>query len=188
MNAAILTSIVGALSALLGVALTAYVQLRNQRSNQQFQLAVETAKYERDSADREKIESLRRMAEAHKALSAIAREFSVTTLDILWRSSMTDSEYDQRYLAASSNMDDLRAFAGLHESSLIDDIEKLHSQMNIFWGSFKNVLYQTSQGQKVDHTSSSLTNAHDAANEIGRVVFFVKGRLTQLASSVRSDG
>ena len=188
MNTVILTSIVAALSALLGVALTAYVQLRNQRSNQRFQLAIETAKYERDSADREKTEALRRMAEAHKTLSTIAREFSVTTLDILWRSNMTDSEYDQRYLAASSNMDDLRAFAGIHESSLIDDIEKLHGQMNIFWGNFKNVLYQTAQGQKVDHTSNSLTNAHAAANEIGRTVSFVKGRLTQLASSVRGDG
>jgi hypothetical protein len=166
---------------LLGGALTASVQLINQRANQRFQLEEAAAKYNRERVDREKREAIKRLAEAHKLLSKIARDFSVTNLDILWRSKMTDGEYDLRYLSACGETDELRAFAALHEPSLTDDIEKLHAQMNIFWGNFKNVLYQTMNGKKVDHMSSSLTNAHAAANEIGSRVAFVKSRLTNLA-------
>jgi hypothetical protein len=127
------------------------------------------------------------MADAHKALSIIAREFSVTAMVILWRSNMTDHEYDQRYLKASANMDELRAFAGLHEPSLVDDIEKLHGQMNMFWGNFKNVLYQTSLGQRIDHNSPSLTDAHAAAGEIGSAVLLVKRRISRLAAEAKRN-
>jgi hypothetical protein len=43
METPILTSIVAALSALLGVALSSFFQLRTQRINQQFQLALEAS-------------------------------------------------------------------------------------------------------------------------------------------------
>lgn len=52
METAILIPIVTAISALLGVALTAYVQLRNQRVTQRFELTSDAAKHERERADR----------------------------------------------------------------------------------------------------------------------------------------
>ncbi len=188
METAILIPIVTAISALLGVALTAYVQLRNQRVTQRFELTSDAAKHERERADRAGAHAIQRLADAHKLLSKIAREFSVTNLDILWRSKMTDSEYDVRYLLACGEMDELRAFAGLYEPPLVEEIEKLNGQMNIFWGNFKNVLYLTSKGERVDHTTSCFTSAHAAANEIGAKVASVKDRLAHLASKVWSDG
>jgi hypothetical protein len=181
MDTAILVRIVTAGATLLGRALTATVQRRYHQANQRFQLADDAAKYNRERVDRNTTDAIKRLAEAHKLLSKIAREFSVTNLDILWRSKMTDNEYDLRYLLACAETDELRAFAGLHEPSLTDDIEKLHGQMNIFWGNLTNILYQTMNGEKIDHMSSSLTNAHAAANEIGSQVAFVKSRLSNLA-------
>lgn len=188
METAILISIVTALSALLGVALTAYVQLRNQRVNQRFQLMSDAAKHERERTDRARADAIQRLADAHKLLSKIAREFSVTNLVILRGSKMTDSEYDLRYLLACGEMDELRAFAGLHEPSLTEEMDKLDGQMNIFWGNFKNVLYLAHKGERVDHTTSCLTSVHAAANEIGAKAAFLKDRLAHLASKVRSDG
>ena len=185
---AIVVPIVSAVSALLGVALSAYVQSRAQRAGQRFQFEAEAAKHERERLAREREEALQRLMQSHKMLSKLAREFSITNLDILWRSRMTDAEYDVRYFAACTEMDELRAIIGLHEPRLANDVEQIHGQMNIFWGSFKNVLYQTEKGQKVDHTSSSLANAHAAANEIGKKTAFLKERLSQRVEEVLNGG
>ncbi|MEO8389064.1 MAG: hypothetical protein ABI893_00285 [Polaromonas sp.] len=187
METTILISIVTALSALLGVALTAYLQLRSQRVTQHFQLTRDAAKHEREQVDQARGDAIRRLAEAHMLLSKIAREFSVTNLVILRGSKMTDSEYDLRYLLACGELDELRAFAGLHEPPLMEEIEKLNGQMNVFWGNFKNVLYLTHKGERVDHTTSCLTSAHAAANKIGAKVASIKDRLAHLALMMRDD-
>src|SRR5205809_866909 len=82
----IVLATVPALFALLGVWLNAYVQLRFQRAREEFQVTVEALKHERDRVDRERVEALERFKDAHKLLSKIAREFSITNFDILWRS------------------------------------------------------------------------------------------------------
>lgn len=178
MDSTVLSSIASALAALFGVALTAYVQARNEYRRQRFQQEAELQKYERESRNRRRTEAVQRLVTTHCLLSKVAREFSITNLDILWRSGMTDIEYDRRYLTACVEMDELRALVGLHEPEIAEDVEKIHGQMNIFWGNFKNLLHQTADGKKVDHTSLSLSEAHAAATEIGRTVALVKGRLT----------
>lgn len=161
----------------MGVALTASLQARNQLRNQQFQNYADAAKYQREQLSKEKEQTLQRITTAHKLLSRTAREFSVTNLDILWRSEMSDGEYDIRYLAACAEVDELRALIALYEPPLSEDVEKIHGQMNLFWGNFKEVLYQTSRGSKVDHNTPSLINAHNAAQQIGKTATFVKSRL-----------
>lgn len=192
---ALLTSLVAGAFALLGVALNSSIQLRTLRSNQQFQLALETSKQEleaskRESDHREKetVLALERLSKAHRLLSAIGREFSLTSLDIIWRAEMKDSEYDQRYLSICEEVDELRVIAGLYETSLSDDVEKLYGQMNIFWGEFKNVLRLTSLGENVDHRTSCFEKAHAAATEIGSKARTLKFELTELANRYRTDG
>lgn len=188
METAVLVPIVSALAALCGVALTAYVQARNQGRNQQFQQRAESTKHEREQREKERSAALQRLMLSHGLLSKIAREFSITTLDILWRSRMTDGEYDARYLVTCAEMDELRALVALHEPHLSEDVEHIHGQMNVFWGNFKNVLYQTVRGEKVDHTSPSLSKAHAAATEIGRKAAFVKSRLADSVQDARNGG
>ncbi|MEO8390724.1 hypothetical protein [Polaromonas sp.] len=188
METAIPISIVTALSALLGVALTAYVQLRSQRVTQQFQLTSDAAKHHREREERARTDAVRRFSDAHMLLSKIAREFSVDNLVILRESKITESQYDLRYLRACGEMDELRAFAGLHEPTLAGDIERLDGQISVFWGNFKNVLYLERKGERVDHTTSCYMNAHSIANEIDAKAAFVKNRLAHLSSKLRNDG
>jgi hypothetical protein len=185
METAILTSVVAGTSALFGVALTSFIQLRTQRNNQQFQVALETAKRESDAREKEKALSLERLSKAHRLLSVIAREFSLTNLNIIWRSEMKDSEYDQRYLSVCEEVDELRVIAGLHETSLSEGVEKLCGQMNIFWGNFNNVLHLTSLGEKVNHTTPCFKKAHEAVTEIGNKTRALKFKLAELAEKYR---
>lgn len=177
METVILIPVISALSALLGVALNAHLQARNQVRTQNFQQHSDSAKYRREQRSKEQEQTLQRLMTAHKLLSRAAREFSITNLDILWRSEMTDGEYDVRYLAACAEVDELRALIALYEPQFTEDVEKIHAQMNLFWGNFKDVLYQTAKGNKVDHRSPSLLNAHAAAEQIGKAAAAVKSRL-----------
>lgn len=131
METSAFTSIVAASSALLGVALTSFVQSRIQRNNQHFQHTLEREKRVSEMAENERALALGRLATAHRQLSIIGREFSLTTLDIIWRADTKDLEYDQRYLHVCQEVDELRAIAGLYETSLADEVEKIYGQMNI---------------------------------------------------------
>lgn len=185
METIVVIPIISAFAALLGVALTATLQARNQIRSQQFQQYADSEKYQRDQLFKEQERTLQRLMTAHTLLSRTAREFSITTLDILWRSQMTDVEYDIRYLTACSEVDELRALVALHEPQLSEDVEKIHGQMNIFWGNFKDVLYQTTKGNKIDHRSPSLSNAHAASEQIGKSVVFVKRRLAERSKELQ---
>jgi hypothetical protein len=134
MDSIVLIPIISAFSALLGVALTAGLQARNQTRNQQFQQYADSVKYRREQLSKVQEQTLQRITIAHKLLSRTAREFSITNLDILWRSEMTDGEYDIRYLTACAEVDELRALIALYESQLSEKVEEIHGQMNLFWG------------------------------------------------------
>lgn len=183
----LLTALVAGASALLGVALNSSIQLRTLRSNQQFQLTLEASRRESDLREKEKTLALERLAKAHRLLSTIGREFSLTSLDIIWRAEMKDSEYDQRYLSVCDEVDELRVIADLYETSLSEDVEKLYGQMSIFWGNFKNVLRLTSLGEQVDHRTSCFEKAHAAAMDIGGQAHSLKFKLTELGNRYRTD-
>jgi hypothetical protein len=187
METTVLIPIISAISALLGVALTASLQARSQTRNQQFQQGAESVKYRREQFSKEQEQTLQRIMTAHKLLSRVAREFSITNLDILWRSEITDGQYDIRYLTACAEVDELRALIALYEPQFSEDVEKIHGHMNLFWGNFKDVLYQTERGNPVDHRSPSLVNAHAAAEQIGKTAAFVKSRLADRTKELRRN-
>jgi len=187
METNVLIPIISASSALIGVALTAGLQARSQTRNQQFQQYAESVKYRRDQFSKEQEQTLQRIMTAHKLLSRVAREFSITNLDILWRLEITDGEYDTRYLTACAEVDELRALIALYEPQLSENVEEIHGQMNLFWGNFKDVLYQTEKGNIVDHRTPSLVNAHAAAGQIGKTAAFVKSRLADRTKELRRN-
>lgn len=188
MEMSILAPIVAAIAALSGVALTAYVQSRNQARNQTFLAISEAKKHRREQSTRDRIEALSRLVVIHKLVSKLQREFSITTLDILWRAKTSEDAYDARYLAICGEADELRALTQLHEPAVYEDVEQMHGHMNIFWGNFKNVLYQSASGEKVDHRSSFLSEAHAAAREVGALGQAVKHHLAERMREMRIEG
>lgn len=182
METAIFTSIVAGASALIGVALTSFIQMRIQRHTQNFQIELEKFKREIESQENEKKHMLERLSKVHRQLNTIEREFSLTSLVIIWQAEMSSSEYDQRYLSICEKIDELRATIDLYEPSLSEKVEKLYGQMNIFWGNFKNVLHLTTRDEKVDHMTPCFQKAHLAAEEIGQHTRSLKSQLSRLAN------
>ena len=162
---------IAASAALLGAGITAVVTHFNLRYGQSSQLRSEKAKFDREQAVKLKAEAIKRLEDAHKLVSKIAREFSMDNLVIQWSARPAAEAYDRQYLQACSDMDELRAIAAIHEPELSKDVEALRSQMSHFWGNFKNVLYLESKGEKVDHNTACFSKAAAAtqeASDIGR--------------------
>lgn len=187
MDESVLIPIISAVSALLGAAVNHYLQLRQQRSVEHFQANVEALKYQRSQYEVFRTEALQRLIVAHRLLSKIAREFSLTNLDILWRAEIADKDYDLRYLAICEEMDELRAIVGLYEPQVADEVERIHGNMNIFWGNFKEVLARTAKGVKVDHMTPIYSNAYNASQEIGTQVSQIKRKLSARVSALQAN-
>ena len=179
---------ISAFAVFLGVLAGGYIQLRLQRNNHQFQLVSEELKRRNDLIEKERELSLQRLATAHRLLSVIGREFSRINLNITYRAEIPESEYDQKHLSICRKTDELRAIAGLQETSLIDEVEAIHNQMNLFWGGFKDVLRLTRMGEKVDHRTDCWSDAHSAAMKIEDQTLSLKKQLTNLANKYRAHG
>jgi hypothetical protein len=182
------SAIIAALAATFGGCLTAFVQWRITRASQAFQLKQESGKRYADLREKERSQKRQCIIDAHKILSKIGREFSITTLDIIWRSKMDELEYDKRYLAACDTVDELRAIADLSLPDLSEKVEKVYEQMNLFWGNFKEVLRLTHIEETLEKKQHFLSSAHAASVELGRHVYAAKARLSMQASNLREDG
>lgn len=176
----ILISVISAFAALFGVALSSFVQFKIQRSNQDFQLHSEVLKHERERKAREAEAKLQKLFAAHKLLSKIAREFSVTNVYIVWSSDLAEHDYHNHYLSSCLDVEELKAFACLYEDRMTSDLNELHDQMNMFWGNVCVVL------KNDDGSDPFLFKAHGAANEIGRIILRLKYSISCRAEAVRN--
>ena len=179
---------ISAFAVVLGVVAGGFIQIRLQRDSHRFQQANEELKRKNDLVEKKRELLLERLATTHRLLSVVGREFSRTNLNIIWRAEMPESEYDQKYLSICREADELRAIAGLEETSLFDEVEEIHSQMNRFWGGFKDVLRLTRMGEKVDHRTDCFSDAHGAAMKIEEQTFALQKQLIKLAEKYRAHG
>jgi hypothetical protein len=179
MDNSISIAILSALSVLLGIIVTGVIQARSLNQTQQFQLEIDKEKYEREQLSKHRDEVISWMLDAHKILSFISREFSITNIDILWRSEIPEKEYDQRYSDACSQLDIVKAFAGMFEPEISENLYKLSYQMIGFWENFQNLLYQTSQGKTPDQVGDILSMTHTTAREVGNLCSLVQNQLSQ---------
>jgi len=187
MNSAYLTLLValaGAVSTLLGVLITSRTQIANQKINNEFQVALAREKVKSDASVAASQTAAAQLAIAHKYLSQIAREFSLTGLDIMWTASMPVAEFNIKYLALCEKADELLMIVDFHAPEAATASREVYGQMNMFWGSFKNILYQTEKGKRPHELSSQLGAAHDAAKLIGEKAVFAK---TSLAETFRDN-
>lgn len=150
MDTSVITAFVGSISALLGASLGAIIQWHLAKENHAFQLQSENRRRHAELEERESDAHKYRLLEAHKAISKIAREFSITTLDIVSRSQMTEHEYDKRYMESCQALDEVRAICDLYLAEVSEPLEAIYGQMNLFWGNFKEVLRLTQMGESYE--------------------------------------
>ncbi len=175
----VLVALAGAVSTLLGVLITSRTQIANQRLNNAFQVELAREKARNDAWAAAGQSAAAQLAIAHKNLSQIAREFSLTGLDIMWTASMPVAEFNAKYLSLCEKADELLMIVDFHAPEASAAAREVYGQMNMFWGSFKNILYQTEKGKTPNELSSQLGGAHDAAKLIGAKAIFAKACLSE---------
>lgn len=182
MNNTYMTALVafaGAVSTLLGVLITSRTQIANQKLNNEFQVDLATVKARNDAWAAANQSAATQLGIAHKNLSQIAREFSLTGLDIMWTASMPVTEFNAKYLSLCEKADELLMIVDFHAPDASTAAREVYGQMNMFWGSFKNILYQTEKGKTPSQLSSQLGASHNAAKLIGEKAVFAKTRLSE---------
>ncbi len=178
MDTAVITAIVGSLSALLGASLGAIIQLRLAAENHRFQFQIDSAKRHSETEKEEIANHKQRLLNVHIAISKIARDFSITALDINLRSGMTDLEYDKRYFESCEKLDEIRAVCDLYIPDTSKHLEKMYGQMNKFWGNFKEILRLTELNEPYEKKKYFQSEAIAAAAEIGSCAGEAKVRLS----------
>ena len=188
MDATVQTALVAGLSAIGGGAITALAQWFTAKSNHSFLLRQDIAT-RKAAAERESLAAFQlQTITAHKILSRIAREFSITTLDIVWNSQITDAEYDKRYVANCELTDELRAIVDLSVPSLSESVDNIYGQMNLFWGYFRQLLRLSRAGATYEAKQETLSKVQEAARELGTYAIHAKERLGRLAHVGERDG
>jgi hypothetical protein len=80
-------------------------------------------------------------------------------------------------MALCEKADELLMIVDFHAPEASEVCRQIYGQMNMFWGSFGNVLHLTAAGEKVDHHTHCFRQAHDAAREIGEKSVSAKSAL-----------
>ncbi|MGF6642430.1 hypothetical protein [Paraburkholderia sp. GAS82] len=172
-----LVGLAGAVSTFFGVSITSRTQIANQKINNQFQLALAQEKARSELLAKAKETGAAQLATAHKLLSHISREFSVTGLNIMWTASMSVDDFNAKYMSLCERADELLMIVDFHAPEASEICRKIYGEMNMFWGNFGNVLHLTAAGTKVDHNTPCFRLAHDAAREIGEKSVFAQSNL-----------
>jgi len=172
-----LGTLAGAACSLLAVFITSKTQIANQQVGNRFQLELAREKSSFELASKSAETAAAHLATAHKLLSQIAREFSVTGFNIMWTASMSVDEFNAKYMALCEKADELRMIVDFYAPDAAEICEKIYNHMSAFRGSFTNVLYLFHAGEKVDSNLSCFQKAHDVAMEIDEKAAFAKNRL-----------
>ncbi|WP_321902434.1 hypothetical protein [Paraburkholderia tropica] len=169
-----IVALIGTASTLLAVIITSRTQVRNQRENNLFQFDLAKEKSKSDFSSKLYDSASVQLITAHKLLSHIGREFSITEIVIMRRSAILKSEFDEKYKLLCEKVDELRMIADFYAPESAPTCEEIYRQMSSFWGNFSTVLHLTEEGRAVDHRDDCFQKAHEAAMEIGKKVEFAK--------------
>lgn len=180
MDIAIFSSVIAAASAIMGGGLVSIIQLRSAREAQSAQFYLESMKVKAAAEEKRTITVVASYTEIHKILSRIAREYSLTSLDIMWRAELSGSDYDQKYLMSCESLDGARAMVDLYFQGVSEVMEEIYGQMNVFWGSFKEIRDLTQSNEPYAKKEKFHAEAAAAALKISDYVSAAKSRLNSL--------
>jgi hypothetical protein len=166
MDVTVTTALIGSGSALLGIALGAIIQWRLAKQSHAFQFALEQARHQWDQEVRKQDEQKRILFNVHTAVNQVARDYSMTALEIVLRSEMTQKEFDQFYRESCSILDQARSLCDLHLPDVSMHMERLHGQMSNFWGNLREALRLGNEPDFADSRIRILEKVIDAAHDI----------------------
>jgi hypothetical protein len=181
MNDILATAITTAASTLLASALAGYIALRMARSTRNHQEALEKLKRDADERKEARNKHCKDLADAHLLLSKLQREYSITSLEIVWNTNPSTKEYDARYLKSCELADELRAIAALALPQISPEVQSLYGNMNVFWGFFRQLLSVSSNGADSETKQLLLGKVHAAANQIGTDASHAKDKLATIS-------
>jgi hypothetical protein len=144
-------TIVGALVSLLTVMLTTRGQLRLARENHEHQARLETQKLDYQ-ARKEEFEHLRsKIEEAELIVLKLSMMNSPTGSDIARDGGISITDHDAQYLKLDEEARRLQMLADLYFPDVYKAASALRGQMNVFWGTQRQRLYQQSQAFIDEH-------------------------------------
>lgn len=175
----------GSITTILGVFITSRTQIANQSFINRFQLELAREKSQHDAWRAANEAATSQLANAHKLLSFLGREFSVTGLNIMWTATMSVENFNAKYMALCEKADELLMIVDFHAPEASDACRDIYGQMSMFWGNFGNVLHLTASGKKVDSDTHCFKEAHKAATALGQKVGLAKSLVRQAYQSSR---
>ncbi|MFW9103168.1 hypothetical protein ACOI8A_23920 [Pseudomonas sp. P4795] len=183
MDTAIFSSVIAAASAIMGGGMVSIVQLRSAREAQSTQLRLESIKINAAVEDKRITTIISSYTDTHKILSRIAREYSLTSLDIMWRAELSEADYDQKYLISCECLDGARAIVDLYFPEISAIMKEIYGQMNVFWGSFKEIRSLTQFNESYAKKEKFHAEAAAASLKLSNCVSIAKSRLNSLVST-----
>lgn len=177
-------SIIPAIAALTGVALTLFAQSRVAHKNRLFELEKEQMKLAHEQAEKRLWLIRERLERMHLLIGEIGREFSLTFLTIDRESKLKRSEYHEKYRLLCTKLEEAQMIADLYMQDASENLVQLEGEMNCYWGNFAQMLYLEEQGQKVDHTNRYFDEAFKYSQSIPSQVIAVQREIRGLSSKI----
>ena len=127
MDSIIIASVSG-LFALGGVIVSGWVQYKNQKQQNQFQLETEYLKIKESRRG----EILAQCITCHKLLSEIQREFSITNIVMFRTENLTVIELDEKFRKQRARIDETIAFFELYNQPVAKNVKIILKPMEQF--------------------------------------------------------
>lgn len=182
MELVVVSSIIAAASGIMGGGLVSFVQLRSARESQSAQYRLESLKLSVAADESRKITLVNTYTEVHKILSRTVREYSMTSLDIMWRAGGHEADFDKKYLMACESFDAARAVVDIYFPEASGLMEEIYGEMNIFWGNVKEIIALTRAGEPYTKKEKFHSDSIAASINISEYVLQVKRRLNSLVA------
>lgn len=177
----LISAFIGAASAIITNYLTSKGQIKALEKAHIHQLQLERDKYQREIEQQRNEQRKNDYKRISIMLNMINREFSITGLNIYWRSGMSEKEYDKKYFSYCDKFDEIRSMVGLSFPELSENLDNIYGQMNIFWGNFNNLLRLNRLNKPYEAQKNWHQGAFDAAQEINILITQTKKQLARLA-------
>lgn len=171
---------------LVGAIISGSIVLLIARMNNRQQLKIESQKNNYDNKKIELSVKRERLEDAHKILSLVSRENSITVSYITSVDGTSLQEYHERYLKNCEIMDKVRMTTDLYFPDLRSATEQIYSLMNAFWG-HQQSLIQHFQQSNMTAMSSAQANVISVASQLDNSIIQVKDKMIEIARGLNTE-
>lgn len=165
---------------LLGTLMTGRMNLKSGRQQSEFQLHSDSLKLEYEADRQRQLRCQQQLHDLHKAVSKADRAFSITSQHILSEARISVSDFNKLYLDCCSELDEARAIAGLFFPEVGEPLEKMYSEMNMYWGSMTEMLRRLHLQEPLSSEQQFRDKTVHASLKIKEYANVAKGKMSRL--------